>query len=123
MFRDVPSSPETTMRVQDFVKKNVTTVSRDATIQEVARKMAEEDIGFLPVVDQSGKAVGTITDRDIVVRLIAKGGDVKNARVEQVMTKDVVSVRPDEDLAKVPDLMKDRKGLPGSITHQAGKPA
>src|SRR5207302_3874947 len=108
MFRDVPSSPETTMRVQDFVKKNVTTVNRDATIQEVARKMAEEDIGFLPVVDQSGKAVGTITDRDIVVRLIAKGGDVKNARVEQVMTKDVVSVRPDEDLAKVADLMKDR---------------
>jgi len=110
------------MRVQDFVKKNVTTVNRDATIQEVARKMAEEDIGFLPVVDQSGKAVGTITDRDIVVRLIAKGGDVKNARVEQVMTKDVVSVRPDEDLGKVADLMKDRKVSRVLITDQAGKP-
>jgi CBS domain-containing protein len=110
------------MRVQDFVKKNVTTVSRDATIQEVARKMAEEDIGFLPVVDQSGKAVGTITDRDIVVRLIAKGGDVKSARVEQVMTKDVVSVRPDEDLGKVADLMKDRKVSRVLITDQAAKP-
>ena len=110
------------MRVQDFVKKNVTTVNRDATIQEVARKMAEEDIGFLPVVDQSGKAVGTITDRDIVVRLIAKGGDVKSARVEQVMTKDVVSVRPDEDLGKVADLMKDRKVSRVLITDQAAKP-
>ena len=110
------------MRLQDFVKKNVTTVSRDATIQEVARKMAEEDIGFLPVVDQSGKAVGTITDRDIVVRLIAKGGDVKNARVEQVMTKDVVSVKPEEDLGKVADLMKDRKISRVLICDQAGKP-
>jgi CBS domain-containing protein len=110
------------MRVQDFVKNNVTTVSRDATIQEVARKMAEEDIGFLPVVDQSGKAVGTITDRDIVVRLIAKGGDVKNARVEQVMTKEVVGVRPDDDLGKVADLMKDRKISRVLVCDQNGKP-
>ena len=110
------------MRVQDLLKGNVITVRADASFQEVARKMAEEDIGFLPVVDQSGKAVGTITDRDIVVRLIAKGGDVKNARVEQVMTKDVVSVRPDEDLGKVADLMKDRKVSRVLITDQAGKP-
>jgi predicted transcriptional regulator len=110
------------MRVQDFVKKNVATVSRDAAIQEVARKMAEEDIGFLPVVDPSGKPVGTITDRDIVVRLIAKGGDVKNARVEQAMTKEVVSVRPDEDLRRVADLMKERKISRVLICDQAGKP-
>lgn len=110
------------MRAEDFLKKNVTTVSRDATIQEVARKMAEEDIGFLPVVDQSGKVVGTITDRDIVVRLIAKGGDVKNARVEQVMTKEVVSVRPDDDLGKVAELMKDRKISRVLVCDQNGKP-
>src|SRR2546425_4456856 len=88
------------MRVQELIKGNVVTVRADASVQEVARKMAEEDIGFLPVVDPSGKAIGTITDRDIVVRLIAKGDDVKNARVEQAMTKDVVSVRPDEDVQK-----------------------
>src|SRR5438105_11103101 len=110
------------MRVQELAKGNFVTVKADASIQEVARKMAEEDIGFLPVVDQSGKALGTITDRDIVVRLIAKGGDVKSARVEQVMTKDVVSVRPDEDLGKVADLMKDRKVSRVLICDQAGKP-
>ena len=63
------------MRVQELLKGNVVAVRSDASIQEVARKMAEEDIGFLPVVDASGKAIGTLTDRDIVVRLIAKGGD------------------------------------------------
>ena len=110
------------MHVKELLKGNVVSVRADASILEAARKMAEEDIGFLPVVDQSGKAVGTITDRDIVVRLIAKGGDVKSARVEQVMTKDVVSVRPDEDLGKVADLMKDRKVSRVLITDQAAKP-
>ena len=88
------------MRVQELLKGNVVTLRADASVQEVARKMAEEDIGFLPVVDASGKAIGIITDRDIVVRLIAKAGDLKSAKVEQVMTKDVVSVRPDEDVQK-----------------------
>ncbi|HWE25983.1 MAG TPA: CBS domain-containing protein [Myxococcales bacterium] len=110
------------MRVQDFVKKNVSTVKGDASIQEVARKMADEDIGFLPVVDQSGKPVGTVTDRDIVVRLIAKGSDVRNARVEQVMTKNVVSVRPDENIDRVADLMKERKVSRVLICDQGGKP-
>jgi CBS domain-containing protein len=110
------------MRVQELLKGNVVTVRADAGIQEVARKMASEDIGFLPVVDASGKAIGTITDRDIVVRLIAKGGDVKNAKVEQAMTKDVVSVRPDEDVQKVAELMKERKISRVLVCDQQGKP-
>ena len=110
------------MRVQDFVKGNVRTVRPEASIQEVARLMADEDIGFIPVVDESGKPVGTITDRDIVVRLIAKGGDLKSARVEQAMTKDVASVRPDEDLDKVAQLMKDRKISRVLVCDQNSKP-
>ena len=110
------------MRAQELLKGNVITVRADASVQEVARKMAEEDIGFLPVVDASGKAIGTVTDRDIVVRLIAKGGDLKGAKVEQVMTKDVVSVRPDEDVQKVAELMKERKVSRVLACDQNGKP-
>ena len=110
------------MRVQELIKGNVITVRADAGIQEVARKMAEEDIGFLPVVDPSGKAIGTITDRDIVVRLIAKGGAVNDTKVEQVMTKDVVSVRPDEDMQKAAELMKERKISRVLVCDQNGKP-
>jgi len=110
------------MRVQELLKGNVVSVRADASIVEAARKMAEEDIGFLPVVDGSGKAIGTITDRDIVVRLLAKGGDVKNAKVEQAMTKEVVSVRPDQDVEKVADLMKERKISRVIVCDQQGKP-
>ena len=109
------------MRVQELLKGNVITVRADAGIQEVARKMADEDIGFLPVVDASGKAIGTITDRDIVVRLIAKGGDLKNAKIEQAMTKDVVSIRPDEEVQKAAELMKQRKISRVLVCDQQGK--
>src|SRR5437870_8000461 len=97
------------MRVQELLKGNVVAVRADTSVQEVARKMAEEDIGFLPVVDDSGKAVGTVTDRDIVVRILAKGGRIEDAKVEQAMTKDVISIRPEDDVSKASELMKDRK--------------
>jgi CBS domain-containing protein len=110
------------MRVKELLKGNVVTVRADASIQEIARKMAEEDIGFLPVVDESGKAIGTITDRDIVVRLLAKGGEVKSAKAEQAMTKNVVCARPDEDVQRAAELMKDRKISRVLVCDQQGKP-
>ena len=110
------------MRAQELLKGNVVSVRADASIQEAAGKMAEEDVGFLPVVDASGKAIGTLTDRDIVVRLLAKGGDVKSAKVQQAMTKEVVSVRPVEDVERVAELMKERKISRVLVCDQQGKP-
>ena len=110
------------MHVKELLKGNVVSVRADASILEAARKMAEEDIGFLPVVDASGKAIGTMTDRDIVVRCLAKGVDVKNAKVEQAMTKDVVSVRPDQEVQQVAELMKERKISRVVVCDAQGKP-
>ena len=47
------------MRCEEIMKGDVCTVSRDATVQEAARLMVDEDIGFLPVVDGSNRVVGT----------------------------------------------------------------
>ena len=110
------------MHVKELLKGNVVSVRADASILEAARKMAEEDIGFLPVVDASGKAIGTITDRDIVVRCLAKRVEVKNAKVEQAMTKDVVSVRPDQEVQQVAELMKERKISRVVVCDAQGKP-
>ena len=78
------------MRCEEIMKGDVSTVSRDATVQEAARLMLDDDIGFLPVVDGSGNVVGTITDRDIAVRLVAPGLPGDSIRVHQVMTSNVV---------------------------------
>ncbi|TMB32856.1 MAG: CBS domain-containing protein [Deltaproteobacteria bacterium] len=100
---------EESMRCEEIMKGDVSTVSRDATVQEAARLMAEEDIGFLPVVDGSGKAVGTVTDRDIVVRLVAQGLPADSIRVHQVMTNKVVTCKRSDDLKAAQERMKQSK--------------
>jgi CBS domain-containing protein len=66
--------------------------------------MEAEDVGALPVLDGEELA-GMVTDRDIVIRAVAKGKDPRGMPVREVSTRDVVSVRADEDLSEALKLM------------------
>lgn len=92
--------------VRDVMTPNPACVSEKDTIRDVARIMAREDTGVVPVVDGK-KVIGLITDRDIVVRLVAEGKDPANARVNEAMTKSVRSVREDTAVNEVLNLMSD----------------
>jgi CBS domain-containing protein len=94
------------MRVSDIMTKNPATVSMDTTVQEVARLMADKDVGFVPIVDGQGVVTGTVTDRDIVVRAIAKGIDVKTSRLRDFGGNQIVSVTPEDDVSRARDLMQ-----------------
>lgn len=91
--------------IRDVMTSNPASVSEQDTIRDAARIMAREDTGIVPVVSGK-KIVGLVTDRDIVVRLVAEGKDVANARVAEVMTKSVRSVREDAGVNEVLELMK-----------------
>jgi CBS domain-containing protein len=80
--------------------KDVVTCTPENTIAEVARLMKTEDIGPVLIVDneQSKTLVGIVTDRDIVVKAIADGKDVKTTRVGDVMSKKLVTCRADDDV-------------------------
>ena len=91
-------------RVRDVMTANPATVSEKDSIRDVARIMAREDTGIVPVVDGK-KIIGLITDRDIVVRLVAEGKDLANSRVNEVMSKSVRSVKEDTPISEVLDLM------------------
>jgi len=80
--------------------KDVVTCTPENTIAEVARLMKTEDIGPVLIVDneQSKTLVGIVTDRDIVVKAIAEGKDVKTTRVGDVMSKKLVTCRADDDV-------------------------
>jgi CBS domain-containing protein len=91
--------------VRDVMTPNPDCVSQDADIQEAARIMKEKDTGVVPVVDGGKKIIGLITDRDIVVRGIAEGKDLSNCRVNELMTKQVRSVREDAPVDEVLTLM------------------
>jgi CBS domain-containing protein len=93
------------MRVSDVMSREVTTARSSETLREVADRMAAGDLGFLPVVDDEG-LIGTVTDRDLVVRGLAKGLD-GTAQLRAVMTDGVLYCFEDEDLEHVVQNMGD----------------
>ena len=97
------------MRAKEVMTKNPATVSMDASVVDAARLMAEKDVGFVPIVDGQGRAVGTVTDRDIVVRVIAKGLDPKTAKLRDFGGNEVIFVRPDDDVSRARELMQQHK--------------
>jgi CBS domain-containing protein len=66
--------------------------------------MKQEDVGLAPVVE-GRRLVGTVTDRDIAVRLVAEGGDPKTVTVREIASNDPITVDPQEDLAEALRLM------------------
>jgi len=80
-------------------------VRRAATVRSAAELMETEDVGSLPVIDEGGDLVGIVTDRDIVVRVVAAGHDVDQARVGDILTEHPILVFPDDPLDEAMELM------------------
>jgi CBS domain-containing protein len=91
-------------QVRDVMTANPTTVTDSDSVLDVARIMRDQDTGVVPVVSGK-KIIGLVTDRDIVVRVIAEGKEIKNARVSEVMTKQVRTVNEDASVREVLDMM------------------
>lgn len=83
--------------VREAMTSSPTCVRPDSTVVEAARLMEVENVGSLPVVDGDG-LVGIVTDRDLVVKGIARGLDPGSTRVGEVCSGEPVSVAPDEPL-------------------------
>ena len=81
------------------------------SIVRAAQLMKSEDVGAVPVVESrsSRKLVGIVTDRDIVVRVVAEGRTVENATVRDAMTNNQVTCREDDDVAQAVARMAERK--------------
>ena len=88
------------------MKTNPRTAREDDTVKDVAELMAAANIGFLPVCDAQRRIVGTLTDRDIVIRAVASGSAPDVARVGQIMSRSVISCRQDDDLLLAEQLME-----------------
>jgi CBS domain-containing protein len=86
------------MIAKNIMKTKVITVSPSAPITEAALLMRDEDIGALLVVDDVEVPVGIITDRDIVVSVLAENKDPEEIVVEDVMTKKLVTVQEDTNV-------------------------
>src|SRR4051794_38896598 len=94
------------MEIREIMTTNVECISPDATIEDAARKMKEMDVGFLPVHD-GDRLIGTVTDRDIVLRGVADGHDAQTF-ARTVMSNDVFYCFEDQDVRACADRMKEK---------------
>lgn len=96
------------MKLGELMTRQVRLARADMTIQEAAQVMIDFNIGGLPVVNK-GNLVGFVTDRDIILRVIAEGLDIKVTTVGEAMTQGVVKLGTEQDAAAALAIMKERK--------------
>lgn len=96
------------MQCREIMKHDVQFVSQNETIQTAARKMRDANIGFLPVVDETQRVCGTVTDRDLAIRALAEAR-LADTPVASVMSREVVACNPADDLSAAESLMTSRK--------------
>ena len=92
------------MIARDLMTRNVECIAPDMPLEEAARRMKRLDVGFLPVCEQD-RLIGTITDRDIVLRVVAEGKDVKQCRAREVLTPSVFWCFEDQSADEIAEYM------------------
>ena len=126
------------MKAKDIMSKDVITVRKDTTVEEIAHLLSEKNISGVPVVDEEGKVIGMVTEKDLLYKdiephfppvveilgglIFLKGVKQYNeelrklvaTKAEEIMTKKVVTVEPDTEVERIAELMieKDINRIP-----------
>lgn len=96
------------MLVKEIMNKEVKTVRGQTSIKDAARSMNKFSIGSLIVVKDS-QLIGIITERDILEKIVAEGKDPAKIIVKDIMTKDVILIKPSTDAQDAVDIMHKNK--------------
>ena len=99
------------MQVKKIMTKNPACCTPDSTLQEVAHMMEMYDCGCIPVVEnhQTKHPIGTITDRDITIRTFSAGKNLTKMKASDIMTSNIVTVKPETDIKECMDVMEDKQ--------------
>jgi predicted transcriptional regulator len=96
------------MVISDFCERDVVTMTLDSTLVEAAKLMRHYHVGYIVVVEERNKQVfplGIVTDRDIVIEVIATELDPQTITVGDIMLQKLLVIRDDADIVKTIDLM------------------
>ena len=97
------------MKIKDVMTRDPRRIAPDASVRQAARLMRKHGVGILPVCSSSGRLMGMLTDRDLVVRALAPARDPDTTRVSDVMSRDPAWCREDEDLESAAQVMESRR--------------
>lgn len=93
------------MQVGEMMNSNVISVAPEESVAFAARLLSRYNVGSLPVCAADGRLKGIVTDRDIVLRCVAAENGPENTPVKDVMTRNIVSVAPQDDVREATRLM------------------
>jgi len=95
-------------KLKEIMTPQVDTISPDATAEDASTKMKDLNVGAIPVCDEDG-LIGMLTDRDLVVRVMAQRRDPKAVRVGEAMTPEVSYCFEDDDVEKAARVMSQKQ--------------
>jgi CBS domain-containing protein len=90
--------------VREVMTPGPETIQADRPVADAAKLMKEADAGMIPVMD-NGNLLGTVTDRDIAIRIVAEGKDPQATLVREIASTDIITIEPDRDLEDALRLM------------------
>ena len=106
--------------IRDVMTKNPCAIDADKPVAYAAKMMRDEDVGLAPIVEGQ-KLIGTLTDRDIAIRVVAEGKDPQTTIVREVATTRFVTIDSDQDLDEALRLMADNQVRRLPVLDQDGK--
>jgi CBS domain-containing protein len=97
------------VKLMQIMTRDVETCNPSDSVVNAAKKMKAEDCGILPVVDDSERVVGVVTDRDIVIRGLTAGMDLNDLTVADCMTDQVITATAEMDVHEAAAMMSDHQ--------------
>jgi CBS domain-containing protein len=91
-------------QIRAIMTENPKTCGPQDSVIDAAKLMASEDVGPIPIVEGE-KLVGIVTDRDIVIRVVAEGRDAQSTTLGEIASTDIATVSPDDDLDRALEVM------------------
>jgi CBS domain-containing protein len=110
------------MNVGSMMSRNVITCRPEHSLSDAAKIMWESDCGSVPVVDDSGKAIGMITDRDICMAAFMRDQSPSKLTVSSVLTNKLVVVHESDSVEAAEQQMQQHQVRRLPVTDQGGKP-
>jgi CBS domain-containing protein len=95
------------MKCKEIMTPNPRYCSPQDTSVEAAKIMRDEDVGIVPICEQDKKLVGVVTDRDICLTVVAEERHPREVKVSECMSEELVTCKPEDDVRKAEDLMKE----------------
>jgi CBS domain-containing protein len=97
------------MLIKDVMKKNVQIVHPDMKITHAAKIMSKHHTESLIIQDKKGNITGILTDKDILTDVVAKKKSLKQIQAKNIMTKNIITISPDQKIEQAVKLMKEKK--------------